>query len=78
MKIECNDNLFGMPIEDIKVGECFYLKGELHMKINKNGYTKIVRSKAYPNVVLNLFDNKLNFIADGVTVSKVDAKIVVG
>ena len=45
------------------------------MKINMNGYVKVDTN--YPNLVINLHTNKLNSIANGVTVNKVDAKIVV-
>lgn len=72
MKIEYN---MSIPIENIKTGKCFLFKDELNMKINMNGYVKVDTN--YPNLVINLHTNKLNSIANGVTVNKVDAKIVV-
>ena len=73
MKIE-NGN-FSMPIENVKIGECFLFKDKLNMKIDNNGYVEV--NANYPNLVIDLHTNKLNSIANGVTVSKVNAKIVV-
>ena len=75
MKIKYN-NSFSIPIEKIKIGECFLYKNKLHMKINEDGH--VGTDNSFPNLVINLSDNKLNSIADGVTVNKVKSKIVVG
>lgn len=74
MKIEYNNNL-SIPIENIKAGECFLFKDKLNMKIDINGYISV--DADYPNLVIDLHTNKLISIANGVIVSKVDAKIVV-
>lgn len=65
-----------MPIENIKTGECFLFKNKLNMKIDMDGYVEVDAN--YPNLVIDLHTNKLNSIANGVIVSKVDAKVVSG
>lgn len=72
MKIEYN---MSIPIENIKTGECFLFKDELNMKIYMNDYVKVDTN--YPNLIINLHPNRLSSIANGVTVNKVDAKIVI-
>lgn len=72
MKIENNN--FNMLIENVEVGECFIFKDKLYMKID-NGC--IEGNTNFPNLVINLYTNKLSSIEDGVIVKKADAKIVI-
>ena len=76
MKIEYNDNFFITPIENVQIGECFLFNGKLHMKLNDDGYVEV--NCYYPNLILDLSNNKLNAVANGVIVNKINAKIVVG
>ncbi|MBS4902319.1 MAG: hypothetical protein KHZ96_07545 [Coprobacillus sp.] len=73
MKIEYN---IQTTVENIKIGESFLYQDELYMKIDEDGVVKT--DNRFPNLVINLNDNKLNSFDSSVLVYKVESKIVVG
>lgn len=73
MKIEYN---IQTTVENIKIGESFLYQDELYMKIDEDGVVKTDNS--FPNLVINLNDNKLDSFNSSVLVYKVESKIVVG
>lgn len=78
MKIEYTNLFNDVDIADVEFGECFIYNGSLHMKVNVDGLARVIDSPCiFPNAVLNLENNALNSISDGVIVSKVEAKILV-
>lgn len=78
MKIEYTDSLNIVDIADIEIGECFIYDAALHMKIRGDGLFADDRQIfIFPNAIIDLEHNTLNSLADGVEVSKVEAKILV-
>ena len=75
MQIENISNKYGTKISDIKIGECFLYKDELHMKVDIGSISFPGRDD-FPNIVVNLETNKLNMIVDSVTIRRVNTKIV--
>lgn len=73
MKIEYN---IQTTVENIKIGESFLYQDELYMKIDEDGVVKT--DNRFPNLVINLNDNKLDSFDFSVLVYKVESKIVVG
>lgn len=73
MKIEYN---IQTTVENIKIDESFLYQDELYMKIDEDGVVKTDNS--FPNLVINLNDNKLDSFNSSVLVYKVESKIVVG
>jgi hypothetical protein len=73
MKIEYN---IQTTVENIKIGESFLYQDELYMKIDEDGVVKT--DNRFPNLVINLNDNKLDSFDSSVLVYKVESKIVVG
>lgn len=73
MKIEYN---IQTTVENIKIGESFLYQDELYMKIDEDGFVKT--DNRFPNLVINLNDNKLDSFDSSVLVDKVESKIVVG
>lgn len=73
MKIEYN---IQTTVENIKIGESFLYQDELYMKIDEDGVAKT--DNRFPNLVINLNDNKLDSFDSSVLVYKVESKIVVG
>lgn len=73
MKIEYN---IKTTVENIKIGESFLYQDELYMKIDEDGFVKT--DNRFPNLVINLNDNKLDSFDSSVLVDKVESKIVVG
>lgn len=73
MKIEYN---IQTTVENIKIGESFLYQDELYMKIDEDGVVKT--DNRFPNLVINLNDNKLDSFDSSVLVCKVESKIVVG
>ncbi len=73
MKIEYN---IQTTVENIKIGESFLYQDELYMKIDEDGVVKT--DNRFPNLVINLNDNKLDSFDSSVLVDKVESKIVVG
>ena len=76
MKIENLDRIGGVPISDIKVGECFMYDDCLHTKVNL-GSLEYNNIDEFPNVILNLENNKMNAVIDSVKVKRIDVKIVI-
>ena len=72
-KIEYN---IQTTVENIKIGESFLYQDELYMKIDEDGVVKT--DNRFPNLVINLNDNKLDSFDSSVLVYKVESKIVVG
>lgn len=60
-------------IENIKVGECFIYENHPHIKI----FNRFHYNEEFPNNVLNLEDNSINAIRNGICVRKINAKIVI-
>lgn len=73
MKIEYN---IQTTVENMKIGESFLYQDELYMKIDEDGVVKT--DNRFPNLVINLNDNKLDSFDSSVLVYKVESKIVVG
>ena len=73
MKMEYN---IQTTVENIKIGESFLYQDELYMKIDEDGVVKT--DNRFPNLVINLNDNKLDSFDSSVLVYKVESKIVVG
>ncbi len=73
MKIEYN---IQTTVENIKIGESFLYQDELYMKIDEDGVVKT--DNRFPNLVINLNDNKLDSFDSSILVYKVESKIVVG
>lgn len=73
MKIEYN---IQTTVENIKIGESFLYQDELYMKIDEDGVVKT--DNRFPNLVINLNDNKLDSFDSSVLIYKVESKIVVG
>ena len=73
MKIEYN---IQTTVENIKIGESFLYQDEFYMKIDEDGVVKT--DNRFPNLVINLNDNKLDSFDSSVLVDKVESKIVVG
>lgn len=73
MKIEYN---IQTTVENIKIGESFLYQDKLYMKIDEDGVVKT--DNRFPNLVINLNDNKLDSFDSSVLVYKVESKIVVG
>ena len=76
MKIENIDRIGSVPISNIDVGECIMYKGDLHIKVDI-GSIEYEKISEFPNIVLNLANNRINAIKDSVMVQRVDAKIVI-
>ena len=61
---------------ELNIGDTFTYKGELHVKIEP-GSIRVQIKDRFPNLVLNLSENRLNSLSDNAIVTLVKSKIVV-
>ena len=73
MKIE-NNQKNNIQIKEVGIGETFIFDNILYVKID-NGYINV--ETAFPCLVLNLEDNKLDSIREDVIVEPVRTKIII-
>lgn len=76
MEIENRYMNYEVLLDDVGIGECFLYRNELHMKVDI-GSLKYSDISAFPNVVINLENNKLNAVRSGETVRTINSKIVI-
>ena len=78
MEIVKENNFYDKHINNIKIGETFLYKGQLHIKVSGGSLEQFLVGNTYENLVLNLEDSTLNSINGKVEVqvSPIPAKIV--
>lgn len=79
MLIEKENGIYEKHINNVKIGDTFLYKGQLHIKVSGGSLESFLDGNTFENIVLNLETNTLNSIngdAD-VFIEPIPAKIVI-
>lgn len=63
-------------VSELNIGDTFTYQGKLHVKIEPGSIIMQIKDR-FPNLVLNLSENRLNALSDNAIVTLVKSKIVV-
>ena len=77
MEIVSKQHIKGIPVNDLKEGDCFIYDGMYYMKICKNNLPMYKAEEDKDVPCLNLETNSFSFLKRNLGVEKINAKIVI-